>query len=275
VKRWKSAKNAALAEAKESAPGILGGIFLFISGIIGGYFSRIESISKWVFCRPGSGILNTWINGFFHPLETEAPQGKNASIFMGLDSVLLFIFFYSFVLFAFFMIIFTYLPVESESMFGTSTIPNIFQFGANMLVFAPIMNAVAVAAAFLAAFVSARLLGGAAKLQEHFYGFSLIFCGSSFLLFFISIVTSVLRIPIASGPDFSMVGIIIFIACSVGSILAFVCALSIFAYMFYAYFILIRKMHSLSTFRSIIVLAIFIIFAVIVNSVAMLFGNAA
>ncbi|MCX6770491.1 MAG: YIP1 family protein [Candidatus Micrarchaeota archaeon] len=198
---------------------------------------------------PSQGI-KLWLAGFFRPEETYEKVEKTATLAGLAGNLLIFYFAYSLIFFLFMLVLTSSLSEGDLLSMGLQKSPDLAQAALGSLVIGPIASALSALFAFALVFISARVLGGDGTYAKQANSMSLVLCGSNILLLAFMCVAFAIFIPSFLLRDSAFVGSIVSIATLLASLPLFLMCLAILVYTIYAYYLVARKAHNISSWRA-------------------------
>jgi hypothetical protein len=215
-----------------------------------GLAEKFELVVNAVAAPLPSPRIKLWLAGFFHPVETYENVEARANIAGIAANLLIFYFAYSLVFFLFMLALTSLLPADELQSMGIQKSPDLAQVALGSLVIGPVASVISAFIAFALVFLPARAFGGRGTFAKQANSMALVLCGSNALLLAFMCVVFVIFLPSFILRDSLMLGATASIAAMLASIPIFLLCLAILLYAIYAYFLVIRKAHGLSSLRA-------------------------
>ena len=200
--------------------------------------------------------IRLWLAGFFHPEGTYEKVEKNATLAGMAVNLVLFYIAYSLIFFLFMLALTSSLASEDLLPMGLQKNPDIAAIAVGSLVLSPVVSTLFALAAFAVIFMPARILGGNGAYVKQANSMSLVLCGSNTLLLALMCVAFAIFLPSFILRDSGPLGTIVSIITLLANVPVLMLCLAILLYTIYAYYLVVKKAHNLSAWRSAIAIAV-------------------
>jgi len=233
--------------AAQSAPKNVGGWKEGIYRIV----EKFEHVVNSSAAPLPSSRIKLWLAGFFHPEETYEKVEKNATLVGLAENLILFYIAYSLIFFLFTLALISTLSSEDLLPMGLQKTPDIVTIALDSLVLSPIVSTFFAMFAFAVVFLSARILGGNGTYVKQANSMALVLCGSNTLLLVLMCLAFAIFLPSFLLRDAAFTGAVVSIATAIANIPVLLLCLSILIYSIYAYYLVVKKAHNLSTWKAV------------------------
>jgi len=211
--------------------------------------------------------IKLWLAGFFHPEETYEKVEKDATLVGLAGNLIIFYIASSFVLFLIALALISILsPEDMMQYMGLQQSPDIAAIAIDSLILSPIVITFFAMFAFALVFLSARMLGGKGTYVKQANSMTLVLCGNNTLLLVLMCLVRIISLPSFLLRDAAFTGTIVSIATAIVNIPVLLLCLAVFLYSIYAYYLVIKKAHNLSMWRTIGVILITAVFVLLVDA---------
>ena len=245
-----------------------------IAGRFLGIAAKFEAVADAAAAHVPSPRARMWLDGFFHPEATYDKVEKGASVASLSQNLIIFYFAYSLIFFLFMLALTSSLPAQDLTPMGPQKNPDVAQIAVGSLIVGPIASTITALLAFGLVFISARALGGKGTFAKQANSMSLVLCGSNTLLLAFMCIVFAIFLPSFLLKDSLFLGATASLVAMLASVPIFILCLVILLYSLYAYFLVVRKAHSLPSWRAAGVILIAAALVVVLDAViARVTGN--
>lgn len=211
---------------------------------------RFESIVGSIAARIPSSRLRMWLSFFFHPEEEYGKVAARATPGELAFNLIFFYFFYSLLFFLFMLGLSSLLPPEELLPIGLNPSPDVAQIALGSLVVGPVASTITVLVAFASIYLPARALGGTGSYVRQAYAMSLLLCGSNALLLAFALSALAVLVPSYLAQGSFLLGTLLALLGILVNVPVFLACVAILLYTVYAYYLVARKAHGLSSWRA-------------------------
>jgi len=214
-----------------------------------GFAGKFEKVANAAAAPLHSQRVELWLAGFFHPDDIYEKAG-NPGLPGIAQNLAIFYLAYSLVFFLFMLALTSILSPDELLSMGLQESPDIPQIALSSLVISPIVSTFFALMAFFIVFISARVLGGKGTYARQANSMSLVLCGSNTILLAFICIAFAIFTPSFILRNSGFAGTIVSILTMLITLPIFLVCIAILLYSIYAYYLVVRKAHSLSAWRS-------------------------
>jgi len=205
-----------------------------------------SSAAKLSWKRP-----SLWLAGFFHPEETYGKEGGHATLPELFGNLLIFYFVYSAIFFAVLVAVTSLVPQAEADLMGFRKPENILWTGISLMVANTAVSALGAIAMFAFIYIAAKALGGKGDYVKPSYFLSLVLCGENVILLLFALAGLILLAPTYLVKGVLILDLIFMLGAVVIGIPLLLFCLAIILYSIYAYYIVVKKAHELSSWKAV------------------------
>jgi len=229
--------------------------------------AKFEAVAAMAASPLPSGRLKAWLAGFFHPRKACAAGG--GATFSGLFSnLLLFYFAYSAVFLAAMLAATSLMEPSDAALLGFAAPEGHLWQALTLLVANTVVSAASALFAFALVFVSALAFGGKGGYVRQSYPMSLVLCGSNALLLGIVACAALTFVPAYLLRGVFLLAELASLAAVLANVPLLALCLAIILYTIYAYYLVVRQVHGLSSLRAAGAMALAALLVLLVDSAA-------
>jgi len=216
-----------------------------------GFAGKFENVANAAAAPLNSQRIELWLAGFFQPEKTYEKVEKTAALPEIAHNLILFYLAYSLIFFLFMLALTSILPPDELLSMGLQESPDIPMIAFSSLVISPIVSTLFALLAFFIVFISARILGGKGAYAKQANSMSLVLCGSNIILLAFICLAFAVFTPSFILHGEGLPGALASIAALLINVPVFLACIAILLYSIYAYYLVVRKAHNLSAWKSV------------------------